>query len=125
MHPTRYPTDASRVELVGTLLTDTTFSWFGPLIRKKSPLLNIFKEFIKDFTTCFKNTDIVRIAINKIRHLREGDRLSLAYAIDFHLLAYDIPWDDQALIKQFHFSLCNDVKDLLRLYFLKIPNHKY
>ena len=32
MHPTRYPMDSSQVELVGTLLTSTTFSWFAPLL---------------------------------------------------------------------------------------------
>ena len=34
MHPTRYPTDASRVDLVGTLLTSTTLSWFALELEK-------------------------------------------------------------------------------------------
>ena len=42
MHPTCYPTDASRVGLVGTLLTGTALSWFAPLLKTNSPLLNNF-----------------------------------------------------------------------------------
>ena len=34
MHPSRYPTDASRVRLVGTLLSGITLAWFAPLLEK-------------------------------------------------------------------------------------------
>ena len=46
MHPSRYPTDASRVGLVGTLLSGTALAWFAPLLEKNSPMLNNFEEFI-------------------------------------------------------------------------------
>jgi hypothetical protein len=42
------------------------------------------------------------------------------YATDFHFLASDIPWDEQALMEQFRYGLHNDVKDLL-LTFLEDP----
>ena len=45
MHPSRYPTDASRVGLVGTLLSGSTLAWFALLLEKESPLLNNFEEF--------------------------------------------------------------------------------
>ena len=60
------------------------------------------------------------MAINTIRRLRQGDRPALAYAGDFYLLACDIPWDEAALMDQFHQGLCNDVKDLF-LTFHKDP----
>ena len=34
MHPSWYPTDASQVGLVGTLLSGTTLVWFAPLLEK-------------------------------------------------------------------------------------------
>ena len=120
MHPSRYPTDASRVGLVGTLLSGTALAWFAPLLEKNSPLLNNFEEFISEFKACFGDTDSIRTAINKIRRLRQGERPASAYAADFRLLAADIPWDDQALMEQFRFGLRNDVKDLL-LTFPKEP----
>ena len=113
MHPSRYPTDASRVGLVGTLLSGTTLAWFAPLLEKESPLLNNFEEFISEFKACFGDTDSVRTTINKIRRLRQGDRPASAYAADFRLLATDIPWDDQALMEKFRYGLRNDVNDLL------------
>ena len=113
MHPSRYPTDASRVGLVGTLLSGSALAWFAPLLEKESPLLNNFEEFISEFKACFGDTDSIRTTINKIRRLRQGDRPASAYAADFRLLASDIPWDDQALMEQFRYGLRNDVKDLL------------
>ena len=113
MHPNRYPTDTSRVGLVGTLLTGTALSWFAPLLEKGSPVLQDFDAFIKEFQACFGDTDSVRTTINKIRRLRQGDRPASAYASDFRLLACDIPWDEEALMDQFRFGLRNDVKDLL------------
>ena len=69
MHPSRYPTDASLVGLVGTLLTGTTLAWFASLLEKESPLLNNLEEFIRELTTCFGDTDSVRMTINKIRKI--------------------------------------------------------
>ena len=99
--------------LIGTLLSGTALAWFAPLLEKKSPLLNNFDEFIKEFQANFGDTDSVRTVINKLRRLRQGDRPASAYAADFRLLASDIPWDEEALMDQFRYGLRNDVKDLL------------
>ena len=61
----------------------------------------------------FGDTDSMRTVVNKIRRLRQGDCPAFAYAADFRLLACDIPWDEEALMDQFHQDLRNDVKDLL------------
>ena len=113
MDPLRYPNNASRVGLVGILLSGTTLTWFTPLLEKESPLLNNFEEFISEFKACFGDTDSIRMTINKIWRLRQRDRPTSAYATDFCLLVTDIPWDDQALMEQFRYNLRNDVKDLL------------
>ena len=66
MHPSQYPTDASRVGLVGMLLSGTTLAWFAPLLEQESPLLNKFEEFISEFKECFGDIDRVRTTIKKI-----------------------------------------------------------
>jgi hypothetical protein len=66
MHPNRYPSDASRVGLVGTLLTGTALAWFAPLLKKKSRVLENFKTFIAEFQASFSDTNNVRTTINKI-----------------------------------------------------------
>ena len=113
MHPTHYPTNASQVRLVGTLLTSITLSWFAPLLETKSPLLNNVEEFIKEFKACFGDIDGARTIINKIRTLRQGDHQTSTNAAKFRLIASDILWDEQALMEQFRSSLRSDVKDLL------------
>ena len=60
MHPSRYPTDASRVGLISTLLSSSTLAWFAPLLEKESALLNNFEEFISEFKACFGDTDSIR-----------------------------------------------------------------
>ena len=91
MHPSRNPTDVSRVGLVGTLLSGTTLAWFAPLLEKGSPLLSNFKEFISEFKACFGDYDSIRMTINRIRRLHQGDHPASVYAMDFRLLATDIP----------------------------------
>ena len=88
-------------------------AWFASLLEKESPLLNNFEEFLSEFKAWFGDTDSIRITINKIRRLRQGDRPASAYPANFYLLASNIPWDDQALMEQFRYGLRNDVKDLL------------
>ena len=105
METMRYPIDASRVGLVGTLLTGIALSWFAPLLEKNSPLLNNFEEFIKEFKACFGDTDGVSTTINKIRTLRQGDQPSSTYTDNFHLIASDIPWDEQSLMEKFRSGL--------------------
>ena len=99
MHLSQYLTDASRVGLVGTLLSGSALAWFALLLETESPLLNNFEEFLSEFKAFFGDIDSIRTTINKIRQLRQGDRPTSAYVADFRLLASDIPWDDQALIE--------------------------
>ena len=89
----------------------------GPLFEKETPLLNNSEEFISEFKAYFEDNNSVKMTINKIRRLRQGDRPTSSYAADFHLLATDIPWDDQTLMEQFRYGLRNDVKNL----FLTFP----
>jgi hypothetical protein len=109
----QYPTDSSQVGLVGILLTHTTLSWFAPLLEENSPILNNFEEFINEFKACVRDMDTVRMAINKIRTHKHGDEPASTYVANFHLIASDIPWDEQALLEQFPLGLRADVKVLL------------
>ena len=101
LHPNRYPTEVARVGLVGTLLGNTALAWFAPLLKKKSPLLEDFEAFFKEFQASFEDTDTARMAINKIRRLRQGDCPASPYTTIFRLFACDIPWDEAALMDQF------------------------
>ena len=98
------------------MVVGTTLAWFA-LLEKKSPLLEDFEAFVKEFQASFGDTDSARTTANKIRRLGQGDRPASANATNFHLLACDIPWNEAALMDQFRQGLRNDVKDLLRAMF--------
>ena len=53
LHPNRYPINVARVGLVGTLQSNTSLAWFAPLLEKKSPLLEDFEAFVKEFQASF------------------------------------------------------------------------
>ena len=86
--------------LICTLLIGTTLAWFAQLVEKHSPLFEDFEGFIKEFEASFEDIDCMRTTLNKSRRLRQGNRLAFAYVAVFRLLAFDIPWDDAALIDQ-------------------------
>lgn len=114
MQPLRYPTAASQVGLVGTLLTGTALNWFSPILEKNSPLLYDFEGFMEEFMACFGEVDKKKVADQKIRSLRQGGRSASIYASEFRQLSCDVDWgSEMALIRQFQWGLREDVKDLL------------
>jgi hypothetical protein len=113
LQPERYPTEESKVGLVGTLLTGSALSWFAPLFEQRSSILSNFKTFLEAMTEAFGEHDKARVALNKIYALRQGFRSVSVYASEYRQLAVDINWDEQALMDQFYRGLRDDVKDLL------------
>ena len=57
LQPERYPTEESKVGLVGTLLTGSALSWFAHLFEKRSPILSNFKTFLEALTEAFGEHD--------------------------------------------------------------------
>jgi hypothetical protein len=112
-HSRRYVTTSDKIGLVGTLLKEPALAWFVPLLEEESSLLNDFEKFIKNLEETFGDADKERTAATKIRTLKQGFRPASTYASEFCQLAGDLPWDDEALIDQFHYGLQDDVKDLL------------
>jgi hypothetical protein len=98
LQPECYPTDQSRVELVGTLLIGQALSWFAPLFEKRVPVLNKFEAFLAAFAEAFEDHNKARSTTTKILVLRQGSHPISAYALDFRLLACDINWDEEALM---------------------------
>jgi len=102
-----------QVGLIGTLLTGAAFSWFSPLLEKKSPLLTDLNAFPEEFTITFSEIDRACTSTTKLRSLQQRSRAASVYAVEFRQLACDVDWDDNALISAFRWGLRDDVKDLL------------
>ena len=113
LHPHRYPSEQTKVGLVGTLLSGTALSWFAPLMETQSPLLSDFAAFLVELEATFGNADKERSSATKIRALKQGVKLASTYAAEFRLLACDLNWGEPALISQFQYGLRENIKDLL------------
>jgi len=61
----------------------------------------------------FYNSNKEHIATSELWTLHQGSHPTFVYASKCRQLAYDISWDEVALVNQFQFGLCGDVKDLL------------
>jgi hypothetical protein len=84
------------------------------LNEQNSFLLEKFEAFMEEFSTTFGDIDKARMADSKIRELCQGSRPASTYASEFWQLACDSDWEsNMTLVKQLHWGLKEDVKDLL------------
>ncbi|KAG0611152.1 hypothetical protein M758_7G119800 [Ceratodon purpureus] len=102
LQPERYPTEESKVGLVGILLTGSALSWFAVDFEQRSPILTNFETFIAALTEAFGEHDKARVTLNKIYALQQGSRSVSVYASEYIQLAADINWDKKALMDQFY-----------------------
>jgi hypothetical protein len=98
LQPERYPTEQSRVGIIGTLLTEQALSWFALLFERKALVLNNFEAFLGALAEVFKDHDKAHSATTKIRILWQGSCPASEYASDFKLLTCDINWDEEAFM---------------------------
>ena len=62
MQPHRFPIQISKVGLVGTLLSASVLSWFGPLNEQISSKLEDFEAFMKRISATFGEIEKARMA---------------------------------------------------------------
>lgn len=113
LQPQSYPTPGSQVRFIGTLLSGSALSWFSSFLERRDPILDNLEAFLAEFRSMFGEHDAIRVATNKIRILRQGNRSVTLYASQFRQLATDIKWDDAALVSQFLYGLQYEVKKLM------------
>ena len=68
---------------------------------RKTLLLEDLYDFLIEFNDIFGKIDRVQTATTKFQSLGQGSRSISVYVADFHQLACDIDWDDNALISAF------------------------
>ncbi len=97
-HQHCYPDDKTQVELIGTLLSSTTLTWFAPLLEHQSPLSNNFETFCEEYGVSFSDSNKKCIATSKLRTLCQGSRPTFMYVSTFRQLACDIWWNKIVLM---------------------------
>jgi len=67
LHPHCYPNYPTHVGLIGTLLLGASLTWFAPLLKRQSPLLNDFKVFVEEFSATFGDFDKEHTSTNNYK----------------------------------------------------------
>jgi hypothetical protein len=83
------------------LLSGAELLWFVLLLEKNSHILEDLDGFLTEFNDTFSKTDRVQMATTKLYLLHQGSRPISIYVINFHQLACDFDWDDNAFINAF------------------------
>jgi hypothetical protein len=55
LHQHCYLDEQTQVGLIGTLLSNTTLTWFAPLLEQQSPHINDFETFLGEFGASFSD----------------------------------------------------------------------
>ncbi|KAK9746598.1 hypothetical protein K7432_018180 [Basidiobolus ranarum] len=84
--PHHYPSDQSKVGLVGALLSGTALAWFAPLLESQSPPLSNIPAFLTKLEATFGNTDKERTSAAKLGALQQGSKPASTCAAAFCLL---------------------------------------
>lgn len=113
LQPSSFPTDRSKVAYVISLLSGKAKQWGTAEWQNKSPCTFSYSVFAKELIRVFDPVLPAREAARGLLSLKQGSRSVTAYIIDFHLLAADSSWNNEALMDVFLQGLNEDIKDEL------------
>jgi hypothetical protein len=87
LQPERYPTEQSRVGLVGILFTGQALSWFAPLFERRAPILNNFEAFLAAFAEIFEDHNKAHSATTKICVSRARIAPCICICVRLHIIS--------------------------------------
>jgi hypothetical protein len=129
LEPQAYPTDAIKVEALGTYLDGAPHDWFvslrtlavdaeksfktaSPAAREALILLTNWDRFLAKFEAAYGDPTPFATAENRLRSLRQTGAASV-YAQEWRTIAETLPLSPYEQVKRFREGLKNDVKDVL------------
>jgi len=115
----KYPSSRSEILFAGMQLKSATFGWFEPYMsnflddepnEETKKIFGSFMVFENKIRQVFNMSDEERVAITKIRQLKQRGSAAQYYA-NFQSLAMHLEWDDNAKASAFYDGLSDVVKD--------------
>ncbi|KAM4690516.1 leukocyte tyrosine kinase receptor [Rhinophrynus dorsalis] len=103
--------ECSKLGFMILLLSDKALAWANPLWENDKPIIHNFAEFVCAFKRVF---DVHACAASAAKHLMtisQGNHTVAKYAIEFHTLAAEVGWNNEALVATFSQGLSDDIKD--------------
>lgn len=113
LQPSSFPTERSRVAFVISLLSGKAKQWGTAEWQNNSVSCSSYSEFSKELIRVFDPVLPNREAARRLYSLRQGERSVTSFIIDFHVLAADSSWNQEALMDAFMEGLNDNIKDQL------------
>lgn len=121
--PSRYATDAAKINTASSYLTGSAKAWARPHMNKETGTYawKTFPEFIKALKAAFDDPDARSTAERKLLSLTQGNRDCSQYHAEFttHLALLD--WSAETKISRFRAGLTRAVAEML-IPIMKLPS---
>ncbi|XP_047663813.1 juxtaposed with another zinc finger protein 1a isoform X1 [Tachysurus fulvidraco] len=108
--PSLYPTAASRVAFVCTLLTGKALEWATAVWREDGSAFPTFEHFLSQFRAVFEHSATGESAEERLLAVSQGDRPAAEYALTFRTLAAETGWEERPLTVIYRKGLYPDLQ---------------
>ncbi len=102
LQPSSFPTESSRVAYIITLLTWRALEWATALLVHCSPFTSDSEQFLAEMRRVFHHPGGGVGNYQRLLQLTQGACIEAEMAIEFHTLAAESGWNEQALQAVFH-----------------------
>lgn len=111
LQPCSFPSEESKVAFVVTLLTGRAASWGTTVWEQRFPCCTSFQSFSDELNKVFDRAASGREVARLLAELSQGDCTVTEYSTEFHTLAAECGWNDEAQWDMFLYGLSDLVKD--------------
>ena len=111
--PSRFPSDATKIALIVSALSDRALDWAIAASESNPLLMSDFQLFLTEFKNTFDHPSCGADAAGQLHSLSQGSRSVVEYTLEFRTLAADSHWDDAALCSAYRRGLSEEIKDLI------------
>ncbi|KAJ1088807.1 hypothetical protein NDU88_001962 [Pleurodeles waltl] len=88
-------------------------TWAIPLVRKNSPLLYNWRNFVREFERVFDHRTVTQSADRELLDLRQGNQDLVSSLANFNRLVAKTSWPEEKQVVLFYKGLKEELKDIL------------
>ncbi|KAJ1189480.1 hypothetical protein NDU88_006225 [Pleurodeles waltl] len=111
--PHTFPDAQSKVAFLLSYLSGDAATWAIPLVRKDSPLLYNWRNFVLEFERVFDRRTVTQSADCELLDLRQGNQDPVSYLANFNRLVAETSWPEEKQAVLFYKGLKEELKDIL------------
>uniref|UniRef100_W5NN09 CCHC-type domain-containing protein n=1 Tax=Lepisosteus oculatus TaxID=7918 RepID=W5NN09_LEPOC len=125
LRPDCFPSDREKIAFMVSHFSGRALDWATSLLARNLPVTADVNRFSAAMQSIFGQLHSHHIAISRLSSLTKGSLSFQDYAMEFHLLASQVPWNEEALIHQFCQGLSSAFQDHLTYLPLDFPSMEH